>query len=45
MSNVRVNGHSRVTARSDRPQEVHAGQGHKVGLHAPTILGGHSHLS
>ena len=28
-----------------RPQEVHAGQGLKVGLHTPTILGGNSYLS
>ena len=30
---------------SARPHVVHAGQGHKVGLHTPTILGGNSHLS
>ncbi len=28
-----------------RPHVVHAGQGHKVGLHTPTILGGNSHQS
>ena len=28
-----------------RPHVVHAVQGHKVGLHTPTILGGNSHLS
>ena len=28
-----------------RPHVVHAGQGLKVGLHTPTILGGNSHLS
>ena len=28
-----------------RPWEVHAGQGLKVGLYTPTILGGNSHLS
>ena len=28
-----------------RPQEVHAGQWFKVGLHTPTILGGNSYLS
>ena len=28
-----------------RPHVVHAGQGHKVGLHTPTILGGNSYLS
>ena len=28
-----------------RPQEAHAGQGLKVGLHTPTILGGNSYLS
>ena len=28
-----------------RPHVVHAGQGHKVGLRTPTILGGNSHLS
>ena len=28
-----------------RPQEVHARQGHKVGLYTPTILGGNSYLS
>ena len=29
----------------DGPQEVHAGQGLKVGLYTPTILGGNSYLS
>ena len=29
----------------DRPQEVHANQGLKVGLYTPTILGGNSYLS
>ena len=28
-----------------RPKEVHAGQGLKVGLYTPTILGGNSYLS
>ena len=28
-----------------RPHVVHAGQGHKVGLYTPTILGGNSHLN
>ena len=28
-----------------RPQEVHTGQGLKVGLYTPTILGGNSYIS
>ena len=31
--------------QSIRPHIAHAGQGHKVGLHTPTILGGNSHLN
>ena len=35
----------RVHSTIYRPQQVHAGQGHKVGLHTPTIIGGNSHLN
>ena len=36
---------SEVIRCSHRSHVVHAGQGHKVGLHTPTILGGNSHLN
>ena len=36
---------SRHPAHPYRPHVVHTGQGHKVGLYTPTILGGNSYLN
>ena len=36
---------TQVSPYVDRPHVVHAGQGLKVGLYTPTILGGNSYLS
>ena len=38
-------GEVRHGGQGARPQEVHTGQGLKVGLYIPTILGGSSYLS
>ena len=40
-----VMGDSLSRGIGTRPHVVHASQGHKVGLHTPTILGGNSHLN